>query len=68
MAKTYRVVRMYFNKPTQPKKVLKRGLTLEEAQKHCKNRETSSSTSSHAATRRAHKQGRMWFDGYEEEK
>ena len=46
---TYRIVRMRFNKPN---KVIKRGLTLEEAQEHCRREDTH---------------GPGWFDGYEEE-
>ena len=46
---TYRIVRMRFKGPN---KVIKRGLTLEEAQEHCRREDTH---------------GPGWFDGYEEE-
>jgi len=39
---------------------MKRGLTLEEAQEHCRNPETSGSTCSDLSKRG------QWFDGYEE--
>lgn len=60
------VVRHYFEKGT-PNEVIKTGLTLEEAQEHCKNPETSSRTcTSHAGKRRTALFG-PWFDSYEEE-
>ena len=46
---TYRIVRFYQeHRPT----IIKRGLTLEEAQAHCSREDTH---------------GDGWFDGYEEE-
>ena len=39
--------------------IVKRNLTLEEAQEHCRNPETSGSTCSDLSKRG------MWFDGYE---
>ena len=50
-----------------PREVITRGLTLEQAQAHCSDPETSSSTATgtHAQARTA-KYG-PWFDGYEEE-
>jgi hypothetical protein len=59
---TYKIVRHYFNNSRS--RVITRGLTLEEAQAHCSNPETSGSTSSRRAyTRRVG----PWFDGYERE-
>ena len=46
MNKTYQIIRFRFNGNN---KVLKTGLTLEQAQAHCENPETS---------------GNGWFDGY----
>jgi hypothetical protein len=61
----YRIVRHYFR--DYGKRIIKRGLTLEEAQAHCRDSETSSSTcTSVDARRRTEKMG-AWFDGYEEE-
>ena len=50
--KTYKIVRMYrdINKKNR---TIKKGLTLEEAQEHCKREDT-------------HESG-VWFDGYSEE-
>ena len=59
---SYKVMRFYFNDRTN--RILKRGLTLEEAQEHCSSKETSSSTCSNAKARRV---GGKWFDGYEQE-
>jgi hypothetical protein len=58
---TYKIVRFYFR---GGRRTIDRGMTLEEAQTHCSNPETSSKTS----TRRAYT-ARVgpWFDGYERE-
>lgn len=54
---TYKIVRRYFD-DGKPAKVLRRGLSLEEAQEHCSRNDT------HAPM----KDGvRAWFDGYEED-
>ena len=47
---TYKIIRFSFK--TNNRRVIKRGLTLEEAQAHCKDPATS---------------GDGWFDGYESE-
>jgi len=47
--KTYKIVRFRFNDASR---IVKRGLTLEEAQAHCSREDT---------------RGDSWFDGYEEE-
>jgi hypothetical protein len=62
---TYRIVRYYRDHPER-NKTIKRGLTLEEAQAHCQNPETSSSTC--RKTRRDRFKYGPWFDGYTEEK
>lgn len=49
---TYRVERYYRDTWFEPRKVVKRGLTLEEAQAHCKREDT---------------RGEGWFDGYVQE-
>lgn len=43
---SYKIVRFFKNKNS---KIIKTGLTLEEAQRHCKDPKT---------------QGKDWFDGY----
>ena len=55
---SYKVVRFYQNKP---KRTIKRGLTLTEAQAHCRDPATSN------VNPETLKKGRSWFDGYEEE-
>jgi hypothetical protein len=63
---TYRIVR-HFENPDIRNRVGKRGLTLEEAQRHCRDPETSSKTAkSRHAQSRTQALG-PWFDGYEEE-
>lgn len=58
----YKIVRNYLN--TYAKRTIKRGLTLQEAQRHCKDPETSSRTCTSAAgVRRTRKRG-PWFDSY----
>ncbi len=61
--KTYEIIRHYSN--GYPKKLIAEGLTLGEAQEHCKDPETSSSTCS--AKVQQGEQACEWFDGYEEE-
>lgn len=66
----YRVVRCYFNQ--QPngshRRVIKRGLTLEAAQEHCRDPETSSSSARGSVARRRTARMGAWFDGFEEGK
>jgi hypothetical protein len=58
----YKIVRMYFR---GGKRTIETGLTLEQAQKHCKDPETSSSTCTKSAGKARTKQKGAWFDGYE---
>jgi hypothetical protein len=59
---SYRIVRMY--QSAKADRTIKRGLTLEEAQKHCSDPETSSRTAvKRAGTDCTRKHG-PWFDGY----
>jgi hypothetical protein len=61
---TYKIVRGFFNGGSR---VIERGLTLEQAQEHCRDPETSSKTAtSYAARKRTERHG-PWFDGYDEE-
>jgi hypothetical protein len=57
----YKIVRMYFQGGSR---IIKRGLTLEEAQKHCTNPETSSSTCTTATGKARTRRMGPWFDGY----
>jgi len=63
---TYKIVRMYFSNNVR-NRTIKRGLTLEEAQEHCRDPETSSQTcTKYANVKRTETYG-PWFDGYEKE-
>jgi hypothetical protein len=67
MPERYKIVRMYFNDDVD-NEVITKGLTLEQAQAHCSDPETSSSTAtSPAAVARTAANG-PWFDGYEEQR
>lgn len=58
----YSVVRMYFR---GGRRVINTGLTLEQAQAHCQDPETSSSTcTTSKGSERTRARG-PWFDGYE---
>ncbi len=64
---TYVIHRNYF-RDEHPTEVVTRGLTLEQAQAHCNDPETSSSTAtSEAGVERTERMG-PWFDGYTEER
>ena len=63
---TYKITRNYFNNAI-PRRTIKRGLTLEEAQAHCQDPETSSSTATSSTARARTKRLGAWFDGYDEE-
>jgi hypothetical protein len=65
---TYRIVRMYFDRERAPaRRTVQVGLTLEEAQAHCKDPETSSNTCKKARGKKRTNVYGPWFDGYEEE-
>lgn len=62
---TYQIVRFYATKGQR--RVLNRGLTLEQAQEHCNNPETSSTTCKKWSNVRRTKKYGQWFDGYQKE-
>lgn len=62
---TYKIVRNYFN--NKKRRVIARGLSLAEAQAHCSDKETSSSTCTTAEGIKRTKKYGAWFDGFEEE-
>jgi hypothetical protein len=61
----YKIVRMYFG--STPNRTIKRNLTLEQAQAHCSDPQTSSSTCTSAVGKRRTRELGPWFDGYEEQ-
>jgi len=48
------------------KRTIKTGLTIEEAQAHCTDPETSSSTCAEPANLRRTRAVGQWFDGYDD--
>lgn len=58
----YNIVRMYFR---GGKRIIQRNVTLDEAQRHCGDPETSSSTATKYAGRQRTRRLGPWFDGYE---
>ena len=62
---TYCIVRNYFNKPGKGR-IIARGLTLEEAQAHCSDPETSSRTATTAKAKAITSRNGPWFDSYTE--
>lgn len=61
MNPTYKIVRQYLHRSI----TIKVGVTLEEAQAHCRDPETSSRTCTGAEGRRRTKRHGPWFDCYE---
>ena len=59
----YKIVRSFYK---GGKRVIETGLTLEEAQAHCQDPQTSSRTATSAKARRYTAAHGPWFDGYEE--
>lgn len=65
MTSTYKIVRCYM---TGPARTIRRGLTLEQAQAHCRNPETSSQTATGTAARRRTQARGPWFDSYDDDR
>ena len=66
MTETYKIIRFYQD-DDRDSETITRGLTLEQAQAHCTDPETSSRTAtSAAAVERTERYG-AWFDGYTDE-
>lgn len=61
---TYKIIRMYFE---GGKRIVKRGLTLEQAKAHCSDPETSSSTCTTATGKARTRRMGPWFDGFDKE-
>lgn len=60
---TYKIVRSYFK---AGRRTIRTGLTLEQAQQHCSNPETSSSTCTGSKARQRTWRMGPWFEGYTE--
>jgi len=63
---TYSITRM-FQDGTLSSQLIRTGLTLKQAQAHCSNPETSSSTATSPAARERTERFGPWFDGYDAE-
>ncbi len=63
---TYRIVRMFARKPAS-RRGLPTGLTLAQAQEHCQDLNTSSSTARKSSALARTRRYGPWFDGYEKE-
>lgn len=63
---TYRIVRFYQD-PDRSSETILTGLTLDQAQAHCHDPETSSRTCTTAAGIRRTAEHGEWFDGWTEE-
>ena len=61
----YRIIRHYRDAGIR-RRVIERGMSLAEAQGHCADPETSSSTCTNPVGRRRTRTVGHWFDGYEE--
>ena len=61
----YKIVRVYYDR-NKPRRTIKTGLTLKEAQAHCQDPETSSKTAKSAKAKRITRRNGAWFDAYEE--
>jgi hypothetical protein len=61
----YNIVRFYF-KANIRRRVIAERLTLEEAQQHCSDPETSSSTCTSKTGKDRTRRVGPWFDGYEQ--
>lgn len=64
MSDTYKIIRFFASKG---KRIIKTGLTLDEAKAHCKDPETSSTTCTNSTGKRRTKVHGDWFDGFERE-
>ena len=62
---SYKIIRFYFKRPGC-RRTIARGLSLQEAQAHCKDPETSSSTCQKAVNKARTRRIGPWFDGYDE--
>jgi hypothetical protein len=61
----YSIIRMWFN---GARRVIETGLTLEQAQAHCSDPQSSSRTCTDKAGRQRTRRTGPWFDGYTDEK
>lgn len=63
---TYKIVRFYFDRDL-PVETVHVGMTLEQAQAHCRDPETSSRTATSVSAQWLTERRGSWFEGYEAE-
>ena len=63
----YDIVRFYFDS-SKSSRIILRNLTLEDAQRHCNDPETSSSTCTLPSKKAITRRNGAWFDGYQKSK
>jgi hypothetical protein len=63
---SYKILR-FFEDTNKTTKLIRSGLSLEEAQQYCDDAETSSTTCTDPAKKEYTKRHGRWFDGYTEE-
>ena len=63
---TYKIVR-FFHRHDKRTQIVQTGLTLQEAQDHCSDPETSSQTCTSAEGRERTRMHGAWFEGYQKE-
>ena len=64
---SYKIVRLYGVFAKHGKRTIDSGLTLEQAQAHCQDPETSSTTATKYKGRKLTERYGVWFDSYTEE-
>ena len=65
----YKIIRQYFDDKYAPRTLRgKKGLTLKQAQAHCQDKETSSSTCTTPQGKAITKAFGAWFDSYTDDK
>jgi hypothetical protein len=60
---TYKIIRFY-QREDMPHEVIAEGLTLQQAQQHCHDQESSSATAAERDNILRTRQYGEWFDGY----
>ena len=61
----YDIIRFFFNKGNTTREILRENVTLQDAQAHCNDPQTSSSTCTDDDGRERTRVHGDWFDGYE---
>lgn len=66
MGDRYKIERIYFDRPGHRRRI-NYGLTLEQAQEHCSDKETSSLHCTTSRARAITRRNGQWMDTYEKE-